>query len=92
MPLPSCLDEHLASSISSQHRARWCRVVEVHEQVTTTRWRHAQAASLDHALNKHIAIEAHRIEQSQPCCLTLDIEYQQLPADMTADDADTVTR
>ena len=60
--------------------------------MTTTRWRHAQAAGLNHALDEHIAIESHRVQQSQPCCLTLDIEYQQLPAYMTADDADAVTR
>jgi hypothetical protein len=64
----------------------------VHEQVTTTRWSHAQAAGLDHALDKHITIEAHSVKQSQPRCLALDIEHQELAADMTADNADTVTR
>ena len=48
VPLPASLDQHIARSRPSQDSTRWCVVVEVHQQVTTTRWCNAQATGLDH--------------------------------------------
>jgi hypothetical protein len=64
----------------------------VHQQVTTTRWRDAQATGLDHVEQLLIRTESHGIKKTQPCVLALDVEHQQLVADVAADDTNAVTR
>jgi hypothetical protein len=64
----------------------------VHQQVTTTRWCDAQATGIDHVEQLLIRTESHGIEQTQPCVLALHIQNQELAADVTADDTDTMPR